>query len=120
MAPGEDERGTIGIGGAQVPFGPDLLFGATDVPGFVLHGEICEDMFVPIPPSAEAALAGATVLANLSGVPSPSVAPRIAASLPARLPRARRRDGAVTSRAKRPSPIQLPACPQLSWSTDGP
>jgi NAD+ synthase (glutamine-hydrolysing) len=35
----------------------------------VLHVEICEDMFVPIPPSAEAALAGATVLANLSGSP---------------------------------------------------
>ena len=69
MAPGEDERGTIGLGGAQVPFGPDLLFGATDVPGLVLHVEICEDMFVPIPPSAEAALAGATVLANLSGSP---------------------------------------------------
>ena len=53
----------------EVPFGPDLLFAATDVPGFVLHVEICEDMFVPIPPSAEAALAGATVLANLSGSP---------------------------------------------------
>ncbi len=39
------------------------------MPGFVLHVEICEDMFVPIPPSAEAALAGATVLANLSGSP---------------------------------------------------
>ena len=65
----EEERATIGIGGAQVPFGPDLLFGATDVPGFVLHVEICEDMFVPIPLSAEAALAGATVLANLSGSP---------------------------------------------------
>ena len=52
-----------------MPFGPDLLFTATDVPGFVLHVEICEDMFVPVPPSAEAALAGATVLANLSGSP---------------------------------------------------
>jgi NAD+ synthase (glutamine-hydrolysing) len=54
---------------ADVPFGPDLLFTATDVPGFVLHVEICEDMFVPVPPSAQAALAGATVLANLSGSP---------------------------------------------------
>jgi NAD+ synthase (glutamine-hydrolysing) len=35
----------------------------------VLHVEICEDLFVPVPPSAEAALAGATVLANLSGSP---------------------------------------------------
>ena len=69
MAAGDDVRGTIRIGDADVPFGPDLLFTATDLPGFVLHVEICEDMFVPIPPSAQAALAGATVLANLSGSP---------------------------------------------------
>lgn len=47
----------------------DLLFAAADVPGLVLHAEICEDMWVPVPPSAEAALAGATVLVNLSGSP---------------------------------------------------
>ena len=35
----------------------------------MLHVEVCEDMWVPVPPSAEAALAGATVLANLSGSP---------------------------------------------------
>src|SRR6201991_584716 len=69
MAAGDDIRGAIRIGDADVPFGPDLLFTATDLPGFVLHVEICEDMFVPIPPSAQAALAGATVLANLSGSP---------------------------------------------------
>ena len=69
IAPGDDERGVIRIGDIQAPFGPDLLFAATDLPDFVLHVEICEDMFVPIPPSAEAALAGATVLANLSGSP---------------------------------------------------
>jgi NAD+ synthase (glutamine-hydrolysing) len=69
MAPGDAERGVIRIGDIQAPFGPDLLFAASDLPDFVLHVEICEDMFVPIPPSAEAALAGATVLANLSGSP---------------------------------------------------
>lgn len=69
IAPGDDERGTIRIRDIEAPFGPDLLFAASDLPGFVLHVEICEDMFVPIPPSAEAALAGATVLANLSGSP---------------------------------------------------
>jgi NAD+ synthase (glutamine-hydrolysing) len=68
-APGDDVHGTITVAGAEVPFGPDLLFEAADVPGFVLHVEICEDMWVPVPPSAEAALAGATVLANLSGSP---------------------------------------------------
>jgi NAD+ synthase (glutamine-hydrolysing) len=69
LAPGDDERGIIRIGEVAAPFGPDLLFAASDLPDFVLHVEICEDMFVPIPPSAEAALAGATVLANLSGSP---------------------------------------------------
>ncbi|AKK30713.1 NAD(+) synthase [Mycobacterium sp. EPa45] len=69
VAAGDDVHGTIRIGGADVPFGSDLLFAADDVQGLVLHVEICEDMFVPIPPSADAALAGATVLANLSGSP---------------------------------------------------
>ncbi len=69
VAAGDDQGGTISLGGHEVPFGPDLLFRALDVPGLVLHVEICEDMWVPVPPSAEAALAGATVLANLSGSP---------------------------------------------------
>jgi NAD+ synthase (glutamine-hydrolysing) len=49
-----------------VPFGADLLFCARDLPAFALHVEICEDLWVPIPPSSFGALAGATVLANLS------------------------------------------------------
>jgi NAD+ synthase (glutamine-hydrolysing) len=69
LAAGDDVAGTIRVAGAEAPFGPDLLFAATDLPNFVLHVEVCEDMWVPIPPSAEAALAGATVLANLSGSP---------------------------------------------------
>jgi NAD+ synthase (glutamine-hydrolysing) len=59
----------IEIGDTMVPFGSRLLFEATDVPGLTLHVEVCEDMWVPVPPSAQAALAGATVLANLSGSP---------------------------------------------------
>ena len=70
FAPGDDRRAsTITLNGATVPFGPDLIFSATDVRGLDVHVEICEDMWVPVPPSAEAALAGATVLANLSGSP---------------------------------------------------
>ena len=60
------EGGHVSIGGHEAFFGPDLMFAAEDVPGLVVHAEICEDLWVPIPPSAEAALAGATVLANLS------------------------------------------------------
>jgi NAD+ synthase (glutamine-hydrolysing) len=69
IASGVWETGTIRLGGAELPFGADLLFEAQDVPGLVVHAEVCEDMWVPIPPSAEAALAGATVLLNLSGSP---------------------------------------------------
>jgi NAD+ synthase (glutamine-hydrolysing) len=70
FAPGDDHRGrSITLAGQTVPFGPDLIFRATDVPDLALHVEVCEDMWVPIPPSAEASLAGATVLANLSGSP---------------------------------------------------
>ncbi|GAA2554806.1 NAD(+) synthase [Mycolicibacterium diernhoferi] len=76
LAPGDGVTGTIRLGaggatgnGQEVPFGADLLFAAADLPDFVLHVEICEDMWVPVPPSAQAALAGATVLANLSGSP---------------------------------------------------
>nr|WP_294503917.1 NAD(+) synthase [uncultured Rhodopila sp.] len=58
--------GCITIGSHNAPFGPDLLFEATDIPGLTVHAEICEDVWVPNPPSGEAAVAGATVLANLS------------------------------------------------------
>jgi NAD+ synthase (glutamine-hydrolysing) len=70
FAAGGDLRGTtIRVAGSDVPLGPDLIFVASDLPDLRLHVEICEDMWVPVPPSAEAALAGATVLANLSGSP---------------------------------------------------
>ena len=70
FAPGDDQHGQfLTLGGEEIPFGPDLIFSATDVDGLLLHAEICEDMWVPIPPSAEAALNGATVLVNLSGSP---------------------------------------------------
>ncbi|MBD3784636.1 MAG: NAD(+) synthase, partial [Micrococcales bacterium] len=60
--PGSDADG-------EVPFGPDLLFSAEDLPDLVVHAEVCEDVWVPVPPSHEAALAGATVLLNLSASP---------------------------------------------------
>ncbi len=52
--------------GQEVAVGNDLLFAAESVPGFVLHAEICEDFWLPLPPSSFAALGGATVLCNLS------------------------------------------------------
>lgn len=56
----------IALAGQRVPFGIDLSFEAEDVPGFSLAVEICEDMWAAIPPSTYAALAGATVIANIS------------------------------------------------------
>jgi NAD+ synthase (glutamine-hydrolysing) len=52
--------------GETVPFGSRLLFASADIPAFVIHVEVCEDLWAPIPPSSHGALAGATVLANLS------------------------------------------------------
>ena len=52
--------------GRTVPFGSDLIFDATNYEDFSIHVEICEDLWTPIPPSTYAALAGATVLTNLS------------------------------------------------------
>ncbi|SDN88079.1 NAD+ synthase (glutamine-hydrolysing) [Actinomyces ruminicola] len=55
--------------GVSAPLGARLLFEVEDVPGLTFHVEVCEDMWVPVPPSSTAALAGATVLVNLSGSP---------------------------------------------------
>jgi NAD+ synthase (glutamine-hydrolysing) len=56
----------IDLLGHPVPFGPDLLFVSRDLPGFIMHVEICEDVWVPIPPSSYGAMAGATIIANVS------------------------------------------------------
>ena len=60
-------RETIDLcGQVDVPFGPRLLFEAEEQPLLSFFVEICEDLWTPIPPSSQAALAGATVLINLS------------------------------------------------------
>ena len=59
----------ISIGETKAPFGVDLLFEAEDVTGLAIGVEVCEDMWIPVTPGSELALAGATVLVNLSGSP---------------------------------------------------
>ncbi len=54
------------LGQKDVPFGSRLVFQLENQPLFAFHAEICEDLWTPIPPSSYAALAGATVLLNLS------------------------------------------------------
>ena len=56
----------ISLCGQTVPFGARLVFAAKDRPDFAFSMEICEDVWTPLPPSTFAALAGATVLCNLS------------------------------------------------------
>ncbi len=53
-------------GESAIPFGPKQLFRIQEIPDFALAIEICEDLWTPLPPSSYAALAGATVIANLS------------------------------------------------------
>ena len=53
-------------GNRAVPFGNNLIFQHEEQPLLAIHAEICEDLWVPIPPSSYAALAGATLLLNLS------------------------------------------------------
>jgi NAD+ synthase (glutamine-hydrolysing) len=59
-------RSEIDLAGQRAAFGANLLFRFSELRSFVLHAEICEDLWVPAPPSSFAALAGATVIANLS------------------------------------------------------
>jgi NAD+ synthase (glutamine-hydrolysing) len=66
FTPAPKETSYINILGESVPFGTKLLFKARDYEHFVLACEICEDVWAPIPPSCNHALAGATVIANLS------------------------------------------------------
>ena len=67
FTPGDVARRTeIDFAGQRAAFGSGLLFSLKEIPNFILHTEICEDLWVPAPPSSFAALAGATVIANLS------------------------------------------------------
>ena len=54
------------LNGESVPIGADILFKTNAVPDFALAVEICEDLWTANPPSVPHALAGATVIANLS------------------------------------------------------
>jgi NAD+ synthase (glutamine-hydrolysing) len=57
---------SIVVDGGEVPFGTDLIFASARLPGFRFGIEICEDVWAPIAPSTYVALAGATILCNLS------------------------------------------------------
>ena len=66
FAPGDKRVRTVTVCGQQAPFGTQLLFRCRQMPEFVLGVELCEDLWSALPPSTFHALAGATVIANLS------------------------------------------------------
>ncbi|MBD5497602.1 MAG: NAD(+) synthase [Lachnospiraceae bacterium] len=66
FAAGEEEVTTVLIGDEEIPFGCNILFETDAVKGLSVACEICEDFWVPNPPATAHALAGATVIVNLS------------------------------------------------------
>ena len=66
FTPAPEDCRTITFAGQETLFGTKLLFRCVSMPEFVLAAEICEDLWAPLPPSTRHALAGATVIANLS------------------------------------------------------
>ena len=63
---GKNEVQYVNINGEQIPFGANILFKTDACEDFVLAVEICEDLWTAAPPSVNHAMAGATVIANLS------------------------------------------------------
>ncbi len=64
--PGNEKILFFTIKGNKVPFGTNILFRCLNLPALVIGVEICEDLWVPIPPSVGHAMAGATLILNLS------------------------------------------------------
>lgn len=66
FVPGQAFEGYVDWQGEKVPFGMNLLFCCAEVPGLCVAAEICEDLWAPNPPSIFHAMAGATLIVNLS------------------------------------------------------
>ena len=66
FTPGKEAVTTTEFFGKEVPFGMNLLFRCAEMPRLKVAAELCEDLWTPNPPSVAHALAGATVIVNLS------------------------------------------------------
>ncbi len=66
FSPGPEEVQFIEIKGESIPFGSNLIFQAAEMDELQVAAEICEDVWVPQPPSGRHAQAGATIIVNLS------------------------------------------------------
>ena len=69
FAPAPEELSYIRLFGDDIPFGSRLLFQCEELPDFTVGVEICEDLWVPSPPSVEMCRQGATIIANLCANP---------------------------------------------------
>ncbi len=63
---GDADVRLIRFGGVEVPFGGSILFDIDAIRGLSVAAEICEDLWVPDAPDIDHALAGATLICNLS------------------------------------------------------
>ena len=63
---GKNKDGYVMIGEEEVPFGTEILFNCVNFENFSFAIEICEDLWTAMPPSVNHALAGATIIANIS------------------------------------------------------
>lgn len=63
---GSADMGTVQFCGEEIPVGTNLLFSCENMVDLCVAAEICEDLWVPNPPSVHHALAGASVICNLS------------------------------------------------------
>ena len=63
---GNEEVGYINLKGETIPFGTNIIFECSSMPHLKISAEICEDLWAPEPPSVSHALAGATMIVNLS------------------------------------------------------
>lgn len=66
FTPSPEDNTETQILGFKVPFGKKILLASENIKEFVVAAEICEDLWVPIPPSVHAAMAGANIIVNLS------------------------------------------------------
>ena len=66
FTPAPKENSTITLGKKEYPFGTNLIFACADMKNFTFAAEICEDLWVPLPPSVNHAKNGANIIVNLS------------------------------------------------------
>ena len=71
FASGADVWTDVTVGEESVPFASNLIFSCEGLPELTVGAEICEDLWVPLPPSVNLAQGGAHIICLLYTSPSP-------------------------------------------------